>query len=157
MNKSALILICTVLVTACGKGSDKTAVSSAPAEIGMPLETSGQGGSPEIVRMHKIAGRWESQPGVMASSRNEWLSLNVSGDGRFSLETHAGGQDKTLEIGAVIQGPIAWTKEGILTGQGTGAKGPLRDFGKWRASFPSSGHMRLVGSGKSYDLTYRGL
>jgi len=161
------IIIAAILATGlagCGKKDDKpTAVATAP-EKGMPLSdfqkvAKQRGGKPEVMRMMAVVGRWESQPGAVAHMANRRIVLTVSSDNQFTLALLGRDGGATMDtVDIDVRGPISWTADGILSGSGKGARPPLDGFDTWRASFPKTGAMTLKGSsGKSYELTYRGI
>lgn len=166
MRKLVLALLPLVIVAGCkGHNGSDAQKPAGPVEKGMPLEIpagakgKGVNVNAEIMRMHKVAGRWQSQPGVLPSHRDEWLVVDVSNDMKFvmSVRSHAPG-GKVDAVNVEERGSLAWTKDGILTGTGTGGRDPIKSFSSWRGSFPSQGVMTVrAPDGKSYDLTYRGL
>lgn len=166
MKRIATIAIAAVLaagLAGCGKKDEKHVAVAAP-EKGLPLSgyqsvAKQRGGKPETMRMMAVVGRWESQPGAVAKLANRRMVLTLSSDNQFDLSLLGREGAATMDtVDVSVRGPIGWTPEGVLTGAGKGARAPLDGFDAWRASFPKTGAMTLKNaSGKSYDLTYRGI
>lgn len=160
MKTRNVALALAASLAAC-HGKDQGAAPAKPVEKGLAIPVSTDPRAmrmAELQRMHRIAGRWQNQPGSMPGGRNEWAVLTVSNDSRFVLEIRGHGPDPKVEaVNAAVRGKIAWTPEGVLVGSGSGARAALRGFDHWRGSFPRPEHMTVrSATGASLDLTYRG-
>lgn len=165
IKKMVLVMIPAALLAGCGDKAKDGKVAAPSGEKGMPLENTANlpanaqnGANAEVMRMRKVSGRWQSQPGVLAD-KSQWLVLDVSNDRKFTLDVRGKSPDAKLDAVYVeVQGDVSWSPEGLLQAKGQGAKDPIKGFGTWTGSFPGPGRISIRGSdGKSYDLAYRGL
>lgn len=151
-----------LMVAACGGEPDrKKAEAPRPVERGMPLEQAA--GRPnvnaEVMRMHRVAGRWQSEPGSVKGGGAQWIALDISNDRKLSLQVRGIAPDgKTEAVNAEARGEFTWSRDGILEARASGGKGPLATFPTFRGSFPEPGAMEIRSpGGETYKLTYRGL
>lgn len=165
IKKMVLALLPVVMVAGCGDKTEQKKAPTAPKEKGLPLDdvsklpaNAQKGANADVMRMRKVSGRWQSQPGVLPS-KDQWLVLDISNDKKFTLDVRGKSPDAKLDAVYVeVQGDISWTPEGLVQAKGKGAKEPIKGFDTWTGSFPGTGKMSVRGSdGKAYELSYRGL
>ncbi|MFZ3481717.1 hypothetical protein [Sphingomonas sp. 3-13AW] len=165
IKKMVLALLPVAVLAGCGDGAEQKKAPDAPKEKGLPLddvsklpENAQKGANAEVMRMRKVAGRWQSQPGILPSA-DQWLVLDISNDKKFTLDVRGKSPDAKLDAVYVeVQGDISWAPDGLVQAKGKGAKEPIKGFDAWTGSFPSAGKMSVRGSdGKAYELSYRGL
>jgi len=146
-------------LSACGKADE--APEKAPVvapEKGMPLDKSMSAQVGETMRMHKVAGRWQSEIGVIKGGKGQWVTLDVANDRSFSLQVRERAPDGKAEaVDVNIAGKFDWDPNGIIVAKGDGAKPPLQSFAAWRGSFPEDKRLKVVAGDQSYTLAYKGL
>lgn len=166
MNKKIVIaLLLPLALAGCGAKAGDKKEASAPKEKGLPLDDMGKlpsnaqkSANAEIMRMRKVSGRWELQPGILPD-KTQWLVLDISNDKKFTFDVRGKSPDAKLDAVYVeIQGAFVWNKDNLIEAKGNGAKPPVAALSNWVGSFPDAGKISIRGTdGKSYVLTYRGL
>lgn len=147
-----------VLLSACGKPDSKPAGPVVEPEKGMLLDRSMSKQVGETMRMHKVAGRWQSETGVIKGGKGQWVTLDVANDRSFSLQVRERAPDGKAEaVDVNIAGRFDWDANGVITAKGDGAKPPLQKFGTWRGTFPSDRSMTITAGDQAYTLSYKGL
>lgn len=147
-------------LTACGKSNDDRRISAPleESEKGLPLDKGMSTQVGETMRMHKVAGRWQSETGVIKGGKGQWVTLDVANDRSFSLQVRERAPDGKAEaVDVNIAGRFDWDPNGVVVAKGEGARPPLQKFGSWRGSFPEERRMKVTAGDQSYTLAYKGL
>ena len=164
IKKIVLAMLPAIVLAGCGDGAgDKKTAENAPKEKGLMLDdvsklpaNAQKGANAQVMRMRKVSGRWQSQPGVLPA-KDQWLTLDISNDLKFTLDVRGKSPDAKLDAVYVeVQGDIKWTPEGLINATGKGAKQSIKEFDTWTGSFPETGKIKIRSGDKSYELTYRG-
>lgn len=104
----------------------------------------------------RAMGRWRSRSGLLPGSRNQWLVVDVAGTRDVRVEIR--NRTSRLEaVSAFANGKAVVTDAGIEVTT-SGQPGPLRDFSRFSATFPTTATMLLrTADGRTFDLAYDGV